>query len=145
MNRQMMNRIGRLLVPFAVAAMLVGCGVKESFKDAEVEVGKFHRALDAGDLRAIWRQADPALRQGAQRAELEKVLDAVHRKLGRVEQARQVGWNANATTDGSFVTLTYQTAFERGSGLEQFVYRKGDGGRIALTGYSIESQDMMLK
>jgi hypothetical protein len=108
-------------------------------------VGKFHRALDAGDLRAIWRQADPALRQGAQRAELEKVLDAVHRKLGRVEQARQVGWNANATTDGSFVTLTYQTAFERGSGLEQFVYRKGDGGRIALTGYSIESQDMMLK
>lgn len=144
MNRQILNRIGRLLVPFAAAAMLVGCGVKESFKDAEVEVGKFHQALDAGDLRAIWKQADPALRQGAQRTELEKVLDAVHRKLGKVKQTKQVGWNANATTGGTFVTLTYQTTFERGPGGEQFVYRKGDGGKIALTGYNIESQDMML-
>lgn len=144
MNRQMLNRIGRLLVPFAAAAMLAGCGVKESFKDAEVEVGKFHQALDAGDLRVIWKQADPALRQGAQRAALEKVLDAVHRKLGKVKQTKQVGWNANATTEGTFVTLTYQTTFERGSGAEQFVYRKGDGGKIALTGYNIESQDMML-
>ncbi len=144
MNRQMLNRIGRLLVPFAAAAMLAGCGVKESFKDAEVEVGKFHQALDAGELRAIWKQADPALRQGAQRAALEKVLDAVHRKLGKVKQTKQVGWNANATTEGTFVTLTYQTTFERGSGAEQFVYRKGDGGKIALTGYNIESQDMML-
>ncbi len=139
-----MNRLGRYLVPFAAAAMLAGCGVKEPFKDAEVEVGKFHQALDAGDLPAIWQQADPALRQGAQRSQLEKVLDAVHRKLGKVKEAKQVGWNANATTGGTFVTLTYQTAFEHGSGVEQFVYRKGDEGKVTLTGYDIQSQDMML-
>ena len=139
-----MNRLGRYLMPFAAAAMLAGCGVKESFKDAEVEVGKFHQALDAGDLRAIWQQADPTLRQGASRASLEKGLDAVHRKLGKVKEARQVGWNANATTGGTFVTLTYQTTFEHGSGVEQFVYRKGDEGKVALTGYDIQSQDMML-
>ncbi|MBO9726024.1 MAG: DUF4019 domain-containing protein [Novosphingobium sp.] len=139
-----MNRLGRYLVPFAAAAMLAGCGVKESFKDAEVEVGKFHQALDAGDLPAIWQQADPALRQGAQRGQLEKVLDAVHRKLGKVKDAKQVGWNANATTGGTFVTLTYQTTFEHGSGVEQFVYRKGDEGKVTLTGYDIQSQDMML-
>lgn len=139
-----MNRLGRYLMPFAAAAMLAGCGVKESFKDAEVEVGKFHQALDAGDLPAIWQQADPVLRQGAQRSQLEKVLDAVHRKLGKVKEAKQVGWNANATTGGTFVTLTYQTVFEHGSGVEQFVYRKGDEGKVSLTGYDIQSQDMML-
>jgi len=139
-----MNRLGRYLMPFAAAAMLAGCGVKESFKDAEVEVGKFHQALDAGDLPAIWQQADPALRQGAQRSQLEKVLAAVHRKLGKVKEAKQVGWNANATTGGTFVTLTYQTVFEHGSGVEQFVYRKGDEGKVSLTGYDIQSQDMML-
>ncbi|WP_334183568.1 DUF4019 domain-containing protein [Novosphingobium sp.] len=139
-----MNRLGRYLMPFAAAAMLAGCGVKESFKDAEVEVGKFHQALDAGDLRTIWQQADPELRQGAQRASLEKVLDAVQRKLGKVKEAKQVGWNANATTGGTFVTLTYQTTFEHGSGVEQFVYRKGDEGKVTLTGYDIQSQDMML-
>ena len=48
-----MNRLGRYLVPFAAAAMLAGCGVKESFKDAEVEVGKFHQALDAGDFAGL--------------------------------------------------------------------------------------------
>lgn len=139
-----MNRLGRYLMPFAAAAMLAGCGVKESFKDAEVEVGKFHQALDAGDLPAIWQQADPALRQGPQRIQLEKVLDAVHRKLGKVKEAKQVGWNANATTGGTFVTLTYQTVFEHGSGVEQFVYRKGNEGKVTLTGYDIQSQDMML-
>ncbi|KPH60486.1 MAG: DUF4019 domain-containing protein [Novosphingobium sp.] len=139
-----MNRLGRYLMPFAAAAMLGGCGVKESFKDAEIEVGKFHQALDAGQWQQIWTKADPQLRETTQRPQFEKFLDAVHRKLGKVREAKQVGWNANATTGGSFVTLTYQTTFEHGSGVEQFVYRKGDGGGMTLVGYNIDSQDMML-
>ena len=139
-----MNTLGRYLMSFAAAAMLAGCGVKESFKDAEAEVGKFHQALDAGNMRAIWQQAEPELRQGAKRDQLENVLGVVQRKLGKVKEARQVGWNANATTGGTFVTLTYETRFEHGSGVEQFVYRKGEDGKVALTGHDIQSQDMML-
>jgi len=144
MNRQMSRRVGRYLVPFVAAAMLAGCGVKESFKDAEAEVAKFHQAMDAGNLQPIWRQADPVLRKGPEHDQLAKALEAVQRKLGKVKGTKQVGWNANATTGGTFVTLTYETQFERGSGVEQFVYRKSDEGQVALTGYNIQSQDMML-
>lgn len=74
----------RYLGLFAVAAMLAGCGVKESFRDA-----------DAG-------------------------------------------------TGSTFVTVAMQATFEKGAGTEQFVYRKGDGGRLALVAYTIQSQEIML-
>ncbi|MEJ2409405.1 MAG: hypothetical protein P8Y58_08945, partial [Novosphingobium sp.] len=67
-----------------------------------------------------------------------------HRKLGKVRDSKQVGWNANATTGGTFLTITMQTTFENGTGTEQFVYRKGDEGKLTLMGYNIQSQDMML-
>ena len=140
----MMNRFGRYLMPFAAAAMLAGCGMKESFEDAGVEVAKFHRALDAGRAQEIWNSADPQFRGATQQAQFTKLIDAVHGKLGKVRASKQTGWNANATTGGTFVTLTMETTFERGSGVEQFVYRKGDGGHMALVGYNIQSQDMML-
>ncbi|WP_132384902.1 DUF4019 domain-containing protein [Novosphingobium sp. PhB165] len=139
-----MNRLTRYLVPFAAVAMLAGCGMKESFADAGLEVAKFHRALDAGRSQEIWNNADPQFRSASQQAQFAKLIDAVHRKLGKVRTSKQVGWNANATTDGTFVTLTMQTAFEHGTGVEQFVYRKRDAGHMALVGYNIQSQDMML-
>lgn len=140
----MMNRIGRYLMAFAAAAMLAGCGMKESFADAGLEVAKFHRALDAGRAQEIWKNADPDFRKATQQAQFSMLIDAVHRKLGKVRASKQVGWNANATTGGTFVSLTMQTTFEHGSGVEQFVYRKADGGHMALVGYNIQSQDMMM-
>ena len=139
-----MNRLGRYLMPFAAAAMLTGCGMKESFADAQMEVARFHRALDAGRSQDIWKAADPDFRKATQPAQFGMLIDAVHRKLGKVRQSKQVGWNTNATTGGTFVSLTMQTTFEHGSGVEQFVYRKGDGGHMALVGYNIQSQDMMM-
>jgi hypothetical protein len=124
--------------------MLAGCGVKESFEDASAEVGQFHAALDAGEWQTVWKQADPELRRAGEREKFGKLLEAIHRKLGNVKSSKQVGWNANVTTEGSFVTLTMQTTFEKGKGTEQFVYRKGDEGKLTLVGYNIQSQDMML-
>lgn len=139
-----MNRLGRYLVPFAAAAMLGGCGVQESFKEADVEVGQFHTALNAGNWQGVWQTADPQLRQATTREQFGKLLDAVHRKLGKVTASKQTGWNANSGTGGTYVTVTMQTQFERGTGTEQLVYHKGSDGKVALSGYNIQSQDMML-
>lgn len=139
-----MKRLARYLMPFAAAAMLAGCNVKESSKAADVEVGQFHQGLDAGGWQAIWASADPQLRKTTTRAQFGKLLDAVHGKLGKVKTSQQVGWNAEATTGGSFVTVTMQTTFERGAGTEQFVFRKGEADKLTLVGYNIQSQDMML-
>lgn len=75
-----MNRLARYLMPFAAAAMLAGCGVKESFKEASVEVCHFQAALDADDWPSLWTQADPQLRKAAPRVQFGKLLQAVHRK-----------------------------------------------------------------
>lgn len=139
-----MNRIARLLVPFAAAAMLGGCGIKESFEKADVAIASFHADLDAGKFDKIWTSADPDLRKATRKGDFEKLLKAVHTKLGAVKTTRQVGWNTNATTSGTFLTATFQTTFEKGSGNEQFTYRKGKGDAVTLVRYGIDSQDMML-
>ena len=139
-----MNRLARFILPLTVAAMLAGCNVQASIKEAEVEVGRFHQSLDAGNWQAVWAGADPDLRKATSRDQFGKLLDAVHRKLGKVKSSQQVGWNANATTGGSFVTVNTETTFEHGTGTEQFVFRKGDADKLTLVGYNSQSQDMMM-
>lgn len=134
----------RYLVAIAALAMLCGCGVKESFSQAAVEVDQFHRALDAEQYAAIWKTTGSDMRAATTQDQLTKVLAAVHRKLGRVKDSKQVGWNTNATTGGTFLTLAMQTTFEKGAGTEQFVYRKIDEKNLQLAGYNIQSQDMMI-
>jgi hypothetical protein len=138
-----MNGTTRYLAPIVAVAMLAGCGLKEKFKDADAQVARFHAALDAGQYDAIWAMTGPRFRQDTKQADFQKVLEAVHRKLGKVKSSKQVGWNANASTSGSTLVLTMQTAFERGSGSEEFVYAK-DADQLTLAGYHIQSQEMML-
>ena len=143
-----MNCFARYLRPATAAAMLAmslaGCGVQESIKNADAEVARFHSALDAGQWQSLYAAADPDMRKATTAVQFNQMLSAVHRKLGKVRESKQVGWNANASTDGSFITVTMQTTFERGSGTEQFVYRKGSGDRLLLVGYNIQSREMML-
>jgi hypothetical protein len=139
-----MNRMSRYLAPIVAVAMLGGCGMKESFKDADAAVARFHAALDAEQWQAIWDVTAPQFRQQSKQADLQRILEAVHRKLGKVRQTKQVGWNANAGTAGSMVTLTMATDFERGSGTEQFVYVRAADQQLKLAGYNIQSQEIML-
>lgn len=139
-----MTIIARTVLVLFAASALAACNVQESIKNADAEVALFHRRLNAGSWGAVWDAGDPALRQATPRAQWIKLLEAVHRKLGNVKSAQQVGWNANTSTSGSFVTVTEETVFERGKGTEQFVFRKGDADKLALVGYSIQPQDMML-
>jgi len=124
--------------------MLVGCGVKQSVEDADVQVGAFHKQLDAEQYDTIWNRSAPEMKKAVSETQLTKLLAAVHRKLGKVRSSKQVGWNANTSTNGSFVTVTMQTTFERGTGTEALTFRKEQGNRLMLAGYNINSQDMML-
>ena len=138
-----MNRMTRYLAPIAAVAMLAGCGLKEQFKDADRDVARFHAALDAGNYDGIWGMTGPTFRAATKRAEFQKVLEAVHRKLGKVRNSKQTGWNANAGTSGRTLVVTMATTFERGSGTETFTYAK-DADQLMLAGYNIQSEEMML-
>lgn len=134
----------RYLAPIAAVAMLAGCGLEEKFKDADAQVARFHAAIDGEQWQAIWDMTSPAFRQVSRQADFQKLLEAVHRKLGKVKDSKQVGWNANAGTSGSTLVVTMQTTFERGSGAEQFVFAKDAGQQLKLAGYHINSQEMIL-
>ncbi len=131
-------------MPFVAAAMLGGCSMKEVIGKADAEVVRFHEALDAGRSQQIWDATGADMRKATTRPQFVALLDAVHRKLGNVKSSRQVGWNRNASTNGSFMTVTNETVFEHGSGTEQFVFRKGEADKLALVGYHIQSNEMMV-
>lgn len=139
-----MNRLGRYLMAFAAAAMLGGCSIKETMRSADAAVVRFHDDLDAGRSRTIWDATGEDMRTATTQKQFVAMLDAIHRKLGNVRSSRQVGWNRNASTRGSFMTVTNETLFDRGSGTEKFVFRKGKADELALVGYHIQSNEMMV-
>jgi hypothetical protein len=72
------------------------------------------------------------------------LLAAVHNKLGKVVKSERTGWNVNYGTAGTVVTVTMNTQFEHGSGIETLTFHPR-GDRLDLAGYAINSNDMMLK
>lgn len=71
-------------------------------------------------------------------------LSAVHRKLGAASEANFVNINVNATTGGTFVTCTYQSAFAQGRAVETFVWKKSLSGDLKLYSYNIQSKELVL-
>jgi len=50
----------------------------------------------------------------------------------------------NASTNGTFVTLTYKTDFTHGSAQERFIWTL-TGGKATLIRYNIDSRDLIVK
>jgi hypothetical protein len=132
----------KFLIVGAATALLAGCSAGKDEAAAEQAVTHFHQLLDAGQSEAIYDAATPEMKANAPKADFIRFLDAVHRKLGVVKEAKQQGWGVNYNTGGGTVTLSYQTRFANGSGTEQFVYRTG--AAPALLGYRINSTDLIV-
>ncbi len=124
-------------------ALLTACGVKQSVSDAEAKISMFHADLRGERYDDIWAETSADLRKATSKEDFLNLMKAIHRKLGRVKSSQNAGWNANATTSGTFISVQMQTEFERGSGVEQFVYLKKED-RLYLSGYNINSQDLLI-
>lgn len=133
------------IVATALAAgmlMLAGCKAGNPVQNATGKVATFHQRLDAGDYAAIYREAAPEITRNASEAQFAKLLGAVHDKLGKVRESKQIGWNAQVGTGGDVAELTMDTKFERGQGQEHFVF-KGAGDEQKLAGYQVNSDALL--
>lgn len=110
----------------------------------EAAVQHFHEQLDAGQFDAIYEASAQDMKEATPRDKFVAFLDAVHRKLGAVKTASQEGWNVNYQTSGSFITMTYKTAFSDGDAVEQFTFRIS-GEQALLVGYHVNSEALVLK
>lgn len=122
---------------------LAACGTA-SVGDAEKGVAAFHRQLDAGDFATIWRSSGQEMKSAASQADFQKLLEAVHTKLGKVKSATRTGWRVNTTTNGNFAILAYETEFANGKATETFTFKQ-EGEQAKLVGYNINSLDLMTK
>lgn len=125
-----------------ITLLLGACSVPQPIAGIDVQVVQFHQLLDAENYAAIWKDTSQEMRGATTEQQLDKIFAAVHRKLGKVVESKQVGWRTNVTTNGTFAEVQMATRFEKGSGQERFVYRQ-DGDQLKLAGYNITSNDMM--
>jgi len=125
-----------------IAVALAACSTPLAIS-TEADVAQFHRLLEAEDYAAIWKNTSQDMRRASTEADLSKIFSAINRKLGKVVETKQIGWRTNRTTNGTFAEVQLETRFEKGKGVESFVFRQVDG-KLVLAGYNINSNDMML-
>lgn len=97
-----------------------------------------------GAYRDIYAQTDEGFRKVTNEDEMVALLQAVHKKLGTVKNASQIGWHVNATTAGTVVMLAYNTEFTEGRATEQFVFY-ASGDKVKLFQYNINSPLLVTK
>jgi hypothetical protein len=124
---------------------VLGCSTMMKGKNAaEPAVAKFHQQFNDKQFAAMYAESSQKMKDAATEQELTELLDAVHRKLGAVKDSKSTGWHVNTTTDGTFVTVTYDTTFTDGAGSEQFIFEM-DGDKATLVNYHINSKELITK
>lgn len=131
---------------FGTCILLSSCGSStKSVELAQQSVAKFHSQLDSEQFAGLYAAGDEKLHQATSESDFVKFLDAVHRKLGNVQQSSLrntgVAWFAG---QGATVTLVYETKFAQGTGMEKFVWHIKDNG-AALYLYNINSNELVTK
>ena len=128
-----------------VVLILVGaaCSTFTKGKAAgEKAVENFHAQLNAEKYDEIYDQSTKEFKDSGSKEEITKFLQAVHRKLGTVNQATQQGWHVNATPTGGVITMSYETEFTNDKAVESFTFfMNGDDAQIA--GYNINSKKLV--
>ena len=134
------------VVGVLVAFLMWQCGTAlyEGAKKSDVAVSHFHELLNNENYEQICTEADPAFQASDKKEELIKFLSAVHRKLGRAGEAKRGTVNVNANTNGTFVSVDYQTQFDKGPAQENFTFKKTITGELKLLGYHIQSSALVL-
>lgn len=128
-----------------IVILLAGCGSTNDLRLAEQGTGVFHSQLDSEQYRVVYAQADENLHNAATETDFVNLLQAVHQKLGRVQRSQRRNYQVNwSTTQGTVVTLIYDTAFDGGNSTEQFAWRIR-ANQPALIGYHINSNALITK
>lgn len=122
---------------------LSACSMSKNMSLAEKEVPNFHAQLDAGQFKELYESAAEELKTTITKQDFIALLSAVNRKLGRVIKSEKTTWSVNYNTSGSFVSMTYNTTFTKGTGMEQFIFRLHDG-RALLVSYHINSNALII-
>ena len=133
-----------LILPlFLNILFLSSCNPVKSTSGAEAGVVEFHKQFDAGDFDKIFDTAHADFKASQPKEKVVEFLSAVHGKLGKVKSTRRVSWKVNSFNLKTNVILVYKTEFEKGSGVERFIFRIQDG-KAGLYNWNVNSRELIV-
>ncbi|WP_150107403.1 DUF4019 domain-containing protein [Pedosphaera parvula] len=138
-----MKTLSFLLI-LTIAVVASGCGMFKGKEAAEQSVADFHKLYNDGKLTEIYAAGHSKLKGATTEKEFLEFVGAVHRKLGKVTQTTNAGFNVRTFNLTTTVVMTQKTTFENGKGTETFTFQM-DGDKAVLVGYNINSKDLILK
>ena len=113
-------------------------------KPAEQSVADYHKLYNDAKLAEIYSAGHAKLKTAATEQQFLEFVGTVHRKLGKVTQTSNTGFNFRTYNLTTTVVLTQNTTFEQGTGTETFTFQI-EGEKAVLVGYNIHSKDLILK
>jgi hypothetical protein len=135
----------RVALLATACAFLSSCGVKKDLQKAEQAVAGFHSQLDSEQYETIYAATGDEFRKVTSETDLTNLLQAVHRKLGKVRGSQRENVRVNFDAGrGEVVSLQYKTDFEGGPGTESFAWQFS-GDRPLLLSYNVNSNALILK
>ena len=138
-------KIISLLFALSLVLLTPGCGnFFKGRKAAEQGVADFHKQYNDGQLEQIYLASDSKMKSATTQKEFLDFVAAVQRKLGKVTDTTEVGFNVSTYNFTTTVVLTQNTTFEQGKGTETFSFQI-NGDKAVLAGYHINSKDLILK
>ena len=105
---------------------------------AQEGIAAFRQLVEAQQFAKVHASGSEELRKSISEEDLAKILRGLNTKLGKARSVETNGWNVNYHTSGTFVTLGFKTEFEKGHGIEQFIFRIADG-KALLVSYNVNS------
>lgn len=119
-------------------------GVMQDQRIAQEAVTRFHERLDQGQYREIYAETDEEFRKGMSEADFTALLEAVSRKLGKVQGTQVSGFKLNYEVGLAKAEIGCETQFAEGKAAEEFVWRIRDG-QARLLRYDIKSPLLIIK
>jgi hypothetical protein len=111
---------------------------------ADNAVQKFHQQLNAADYPSICDQAAEGFCSTEAGNKTMRFLKGVHEKLGAAGSGTRSNLNVNSSTNGTFVSVEYTTAFATGPATESFTWIK-HGSKLELYRYNVQSDALLLQ
>ena len=134
-----------ILICMPILALLGACSDTIDGKSiAEPAVARFHQQLAAKNFEAMYAEGSQEFQQAAPKEKVLALYAAVDRKLGPLQDAKQVNWRVETKNLVTTVVLVYESKFKEGGATETFTY-KVTNGKAELVGYNINSLDMLIK
>ena len=144
MSMTMRRRIflGVAGVIFIVVIPLVAMSCSRTREAAEAASQEFRARMTSGAYIEIIQSAAPEFQNATTELDFGKAMEGVKQRLGRWQSSEAPTWRVFVGISGQTVTLVYNSHFERGVAIEEFVWRVQQG-RPALAGYHVKSSALV--